>query len=92
LIVELTFDFWVECHFYWTGRLPIALMEEIGRRKNEIYQSLSPDPQDGEILVGQEGFTLGGRDYLVLFAADQRRIDMSSDTRPLRVLHIDELS
>lgn len=90
MTVDLTFDFKVEYHFFWTGRFPAALMEEIGRRKNDIYQKLSPDLRRPDLLSGSDVITVEGRTFEVLFAADKYQTDFSSDVRPMRVIHIDE--
>jgi len=92
VVVEVNFDFWVRAAFAWTGRLPIALMEEIGRLKVEIYQALTPNPREPDMLTLERVFTVEGRRFRASFAADREQIDASSGVQPLRVLWIDEES
>jgi len=91
VIVDLSFDFWVEIQFRWTGRFPPALIDEIGRQKVEIYKSLKPDPDHEGMLSGSRVINVGKRRFDVLFASDNYQIDHATDTHPLRVMIIDEL-
>jgi hypothetical protein len=86
--VELTFEFKVERGFFWTGRFPASLMEEIGLRKNDLYKKLAPDITRADMLVGSELVAAEGRRFEVTFAAD--RYQTSSDIRPMRVIYIEE--
>lgn len=92
MTVELTFEFWVESQFYWTGQLPIALMEEIGRHKVEMYEALRAHPLEPDMLAVEKVFTVQGHRFQVLFAADGQRLDASSNKRQLRVAQIEKLS
>lgn len=89
--VELTFDLVVDLRFLFTGSLPIALKEEIGSRKNEIYARLSQDLSRPDMRTGSEQFVVEGRKFEVLFASDQRQIGPSSVAWPLRVIDIQEI-
>jgi len=89
--VELTYDLVLELRFLFTGQYPIALMEQIGKQKNEVYSGLSQDIRRPGMLSGSREFSVAGRNFLVLFASDQRQIDQVSDKRPLRVIDIHEL-
>ena len=90
MTVELTFDFKVERGFFWTGRFPISLMEEIGRRKNDLYKKLASDVNHPDMLIGSDVIGIDGRKFKVEFASDQRQTDLSSDVRPMRVTFIEE--
>ena len=81
----------VELHFFFTGRFPIALMNEIARRKEQVYSELMPDLRWPNMLSGASEFTVERRRFQVLFFADQEQIDESSNIRPLRVIDIEEL-
>lgn len=91
MTVELTYDLVLELRFLFTGQYPIALMEQIGKQKNEIYSNLSPDIRRPDMLSGSREFSVAGRKFLVLFASDQRQVDRVSDKRPLRVIDVHEL-
>ncbi len=90
MIVEVDFDLWVHAAFAWTGRLPVALMEEIRRQKVEIYQALESNPLEPDILTSEMVFSVDGRRFRAFFGSDQQQSDASSDVRRLRVLWIDE--
>ena len=90
MTVELTFDFKVECGFFWTGRFPISLMEEIGRRKSDLYKKLAQDVKNPDMLIGFEVIAMDGRKFRVEFASDQRQTDLSTDVRSMRVTFIEE--
>jgi hypothetical protein len=89
--VDLSFDFLVEIHFLVTGRFPIALMNEIAELKNEIYAKLRPDVARPNMLTGYQEFSVLGEKFQVLFASDQKQINLLTDTRSLRVIHIHKL-
>ena len=91
MTVELTYDLALELRFLFTGQYPIALMEQIGQQKNDIYSNLSADLRRPDMLSGSREFSVAGRKFLVLFASDQRQVDRVSDKRPLRVIDISEL-
>ena len=90
MLIDLTYDPVVELHFWFTGRYPTALMNEISKNKLKIYERLVPDLRRHDMLCGSEEFQVEGRKFRVLFASDTRQNDRASDIRPLRVLHIDE--
>ncbi len=90
MTVYLTFDFTVECQFFWTGRFPVSLMEEIGRSKNDLYKKLAPAPGRSDMLTGSEVITVEGRSFEVVCAADRYQTDLSFDIRPMRVIYIEE--
>jgi hypothetical protein len=71
------------------GKFPPALIDEIGRQKVEIYESLKPYPGDPDLLSGSKIISVGGRRYDVVFASDQKQDDEASDTRQLRVINIE---
>ena len=90
MIVELTFDLPLDLRFLVTHQLPISLKELIGEQKNEIYASLSLDPNVRYRLTGSRTFTLSdGKRFLVFFVSDRRR--PSAEYQPLRVTRIEKL-
>lgn len=91
MTVELSFDLMLNLHFYFTGRFPVELIDEIGQHKYEVYASLSEDLARPDILVGSRQFVASGRKFDVSFASDQRQVDFSSDLHPLRVTDIVEV-
>ncbi len=82
--VELTFDTMLNLRFFFFCTLPIALIEEIGNHKNEIYASLSESLERPDMLTGAREFIVRGRRFQVYFASDRHQIDFSSDVRPLQ--------
>jgi hypothetical protein len=91
LQVDLIFDFWVEFDFYWTGRLPTGLMEEIGKAKQEVYGSLCPHPLQRDMLVTDRVFLVEKRRFHVYFAVDRQQANMSAESHQLHVIQINEV-
>jgi len=90
VIVDLTFDFFVELQFF-AKRLPVALMSEIGKQKNHLYNCLNNELAKLNLRTGFEDLSVDGKKFRVFLASDTTRIDSSSNVRPLRVTLIERL-
>jgi len=70
----------------------MSLKDEIAERKNEIYNSLTQDPDRRDMLSTAAEIDVAERRFYVVFASDKHQIDPSSDIRPLRVIDIIEIT
>jgi len=66
-------------------------MDEIGRKKVEVYKALAPDLAHPGFLTGEKLFTIDKRRFNVVFEADESKVDHKRDVYPMHVLRIDEL-
>ena len=94
MTVDLQFDRWVDVRFFlpFPGdrRLPLELMKAIGKRKNEIHNSLIQGPGSPEERTGAKIFELTNGDrFLVGFVTDL--LDPAAEVQPLRVTNIEKL-
>lgn len=87
MAVWLDFDWKVEAGFFWTGRWPAGLMREIGLHKEELFQSLAPNPLEPDMLTVEREFLFENRRFWVICASDSHQ---SAENR-LRVIYIEEL-
>lgn len=84
--VRLDFEFAIEADFFFTGRCPIALMEEIARAKADLFNALTPNPIAPDMLTVERAFAVEGRIFNVICAADREQ----RTERRLRVIWIEE--
>jgi len=82
--VTLNFDLRVEAGFFYLGLRPIALMDAIGGKKDEIFKALTPNPLDRDTYIATDRFLVQGEVYEVTFGTDRHGYHHGV----LRVLHI----
>ena len=88
MAIEVELDLVVEAQFYFLGRWPNALLDAIASKKEEIHESLRPNPLEPDMLSAERTFRVNGRDYVVTFGVEVRRRSQSV----FRVMYVDRLA
>lgn len=66
----MDFDWKVDADFFWKGLWPIALIDEIGRHKDELFKALARNTLEPDMLITQATYTVEGHEYLVICGSD----------------------
>ncbi len=80
----MEFDWVVEAGFYYHDRWPVALIDAIGAKKDEMFDALRPNPLMPDLLVAAGSFFVEGSVYQVTFGSDRDR----HRARVIRVMDI----
>lgn len=92
LIVQLDLDDEIETGFWWHGRWPVALLEQIGAAKVSLYEALHPNPLEPGMSHVERIFTINAKQFRVICGTHVSELAKPpAEVRRLRVLLIEEL-